>query len=78
MQSLARAKPLARQYVLQVMSVSDKSNSLCQVIELPVGRVIFQLKLANNGEVLAGVLFQGQYLRKQDDTVGSRPKGLTP
>ena len=59
MQSLARAKPLTKQIVLQVMS-SDKSNSLCQVIELPVGRVIFQPKLANNGEVLAGVLFQGQ------------------
>ena len=42
------------------MSNSDKSNSLCQVIELPVGKVIFRLKLANNGEVLVGVLFQGQ------------------
>ena len=59
MQSLARAKPLANLF-LQVMSILDKSNSLCQVIELPVGRVIFQLKLANNGEVLVGVLFQGQ------------------
>lgn len=27
---------------------------------MPVGKVIFRLKLANNGEVLVGVLFQGQ------------------
>ena len=32
----------------------------CQVIELPVGRVIFQLKLANNGGVLVRALFKGK------------------
>jgi hypothetical protein len=29
----------------------------CRVIELPVWRVISKTNLANNGEVLAGVLF---------------------
>ena len=49
------------------MSNSDRSNSLCQVIELPVGRVIFQRKLANNGGVLVGILFQGQ--NKEDKII---------
>ena len=38
----------------------QKSEIPCQVIELPVQAVMFGTKLANNGEVLAGALSQGQ------------------
>ena len=61
MQSVTRVTPLANFIkFLQVMSTKDLSNSLCQVIELPVGRVIFRRKLANNGGVLVGALFKGK------------------
>lgn len=57
MQSVTRVTPLA---FCKSRPTRVKVTELCLVIELPVRRVIFVLKLANNGEVLAGALFQGE------------------